>query len=472
MQKPLTCAALFPLVIVSLLVLVATGCHKASPAASSPEAKEQSLAWNMKTTTTAYTNAGFTNMKWDEPARECLAEYARARANLSNPYYVADDEVISANAAAAVKAGCNDPLVNYLYLRYFPPGGSKEAIAEDFSKVAQELDGSSYPPARKMYAAIRTLDNAYRVYDKEDPKRQSCLDTMWSIVDRNLPGTLADKSMPEPEVYEVCERVLYLSSGSEKNNEYFREAIEKNLSKNWSDSYATYLLKGQYYIDLAWKARGSGYSDSVTKDGWEGFNKALGDAQASLEHAWKLNPSEPKIPEKMITVMLGQGGGRDRMEVWFNRAMEVNTNDYTACHDKLYYLEPKWYGSDEAQLEFGHECVQSTKWGGRVPLILVDAHLYINARNEGEARTNYWKQPQVWADVQAAYERFFELNPDATDWYHNYAWYAYHAEQWDKLNELIPKLGRINYNYFGGREEFEKMVQLAKEHSHSASDNK
>jgi hypothetical protein len=57
------------------------------------------------------------------------------------------------------------------------------------------------------------------------------------------------------------------------------------------------------------------------------------------------------------------------------------------------------------------------------------------------------------------------LNPNETSWYYNYAWYAYHAEQWDTLNEIIPKLGPVNYSYFGGKDEFDKMVQLAKEHS-------
>lgn len=46
-----------------------------------------------------------------------------------------------------------------------------------------------------------------------------------------------------------------------------------------------------------------------------------------------------------------------------------------------------------------------------------------------------------------------------------YAWYAYHAEQWNKLNELIPKLGTVNYKYFGGEDEFNKMLRLAKEHA-------
>jgi len=33
------------------------------------------------------------------------------------------------------------------------------------------------------------------------------------------------------------------------------------------------------------------------------------------------------------------------------------------------------------------------------------------------------------------------------------------------LNELIPKLGPETYYRFGGKDEFDKMVQLAKEHA-------
>ncbi len=39
------------------------------------------------------------------------------------------------------------------------------------------------------------------------------------------------------------------------------------------------------------------------------------------------------------------------------------------------------------------------------------------------------------------------------------------AEQWEVLNRQIPLLGEINYEYFGGKDEFDHMVKLAKEHA-------
>ena len=57
------------------------------------------------------------------------------------------------------------------------------------------------------------------------------------------------------------------------------------------------------------------------------------------------------------------------------------------------------------------------------------------------------------------------MNTGVGGFYHNYALYAYKCEQWDKLNELIPMLGPVKHDYFGGKDEFDKMVRLAKEHA-------
>jgi hypothetical protein len=185
-----------------------------------------------------------------------------------------------------------------------------------------------------------------------------------------------------------------------------------------------------------------------------------------LNTAWKLDRNEPRIAVKMISVELGQGKGRDRMELWFQRAMTADPNNYDACDAKLQYIEPKWYGSVADMLKFGHECVENEQWGGHVPLILMDVHVAIQREFANEAeKADYWKQPQVWTDLKSAFDRFFELNPAEIGWYHNYAWYAYQAGDWATLNKVIPKLGPVNYDYFGGQDKFEEMVDQAKQHA-------
>ena len=145
--------------------------------------------------------------------------------------------------------------------------------------------------------------------------------------------------------------------------------------------------------------------------------------------------------------------------------MALNTNYYDACWAKLYYLQPKWYGSHDQMLEFAAECLNSEKWGGHVPLIVLDAHDQIAGTLGPDARADYWMRAEVWTDIHQAFEKFFRLNPDAKGWHHNYALYAYRAQQWDELNKQIALLGPVNYDYFGGKEKFDEMARQARDHA-------
>ncbi len=273
--------------------------------------------------------------------------------------------------------------------------------------------------------------------------------------------------MPAEEAFEMCDAALssIKGSGIADYPAYIQayQCIEKPIFQNWPDAYTTLLLKGEGYIQLAWAARGPGFANTVSDEGWKLFAERLAVAENALTNAWQLNPNDSRIADNMVEVEQGKDD-RDQLEIWFNRAITLNPNDYAVCSTKLNFLEPKWGGSKEEMLQFGHECVTNTQWGGNLPLILLDAHYFISYMFTNQTdQENYWKQPEVWTDLDTAYKRFFEINPNATSRYYQYAWYAYKCEQWTKFVELIPKLGPVNYDYFGGKDEFDKMVQLAKD---------
>src|SRR5262249_44148578 len=79
------------------------------------------------------------------------------------------------------------------------------------------------------------------------------------------------------------------------------------------------VLQGEYEIMLAWRARGGGYSDTVTAQGWQGFKDHLTEARTALTKAWKLHPERVLAPARMIYVSLGDSG-IDEMRTWFDRA--------------------------------------------------------------------------------------------------------------------------------------------------------
>jgi hypothetical protein len=464
-MKLLEQSARFLFCIAACLALAA--CNKTNSLKKIfPEAARQSqLDWNLKTTVGAYEKIGNTSPAWDEPATNALAAFAKSRIRS----FAADENwavIIRTNCIAAVQSGCDDPMIRYLYIRFcMDQTNSPQDFAEAFCGVAFDMQKSSYPDIRKFYAAQRAADQLYYAYgtnmlDQPDARK------ITPLIGNDLMSVIGDKSTPPEEAFQACDIALTSIAGDAQAYPQAYAAIEPPLFANWPDESTSWLLKGEAYTQMGWNARGSGFADTVTAEGEKTFVGDLAIADQSLNHAWKLNPKNPRIAVDMMRVILGEGHSRDQMELWFNRAMQLDTNDYSACSMKLLYIEPKWYGSVEDMLEFGHECVQSTNWGGNVSLILVDAHFDIGSQFIDESeRTNYCKRPEVWPDIKAAYDRFFELNPNATDIYKNYAWYAYHAEQWDAFNELAKKVRPVDYNFFGGEVEFNKMVQLAKDHA-------
>ncbi len=438
--------------------------HKQFPKGTYPDpVKQARLEWNLQTTVEAYRKAGFRGYYWDGPAILALTEFAYSRCGMpdtNEPF----GQIIATNANAAIRAGCKDPLVNYLYIRFaMDQANERERFADSFMQMMRTMNGSTYPPVRKFYAAARTMDQTLYTYGY-NATNSSNLNEAWSVLEQNLLNTLSDKTVPPEEAYEVAELATTLDGGKSLQQMYQR--IEPLYFQNWPNDYTAWLLKGEANIRMAWAARGGGYADTVSDNAWKTFKDDLNVADMSLAKAWGMCTNDERIPIQMIKVCEGLQKPRGEMETWFNRAMAINPDSFIACEQKLHYLYPQWYGSREDMVAFGRQCLASTNWGGYVPLMLYQAHseFWFHLQNS-DYKKQYWQLPDVWPDVEASFERFFKLNPEATAYYHNYTWCAYQAEQWDKLNELIPKLGPVNYGYFGGEDEYNKMVALAKEHA-------
>lgn len=454
--------------LLAAILSVFIGCSKSESAKHiSPQAAQQSrLDWNLKTIVTAYQNIGNTDNAWDQPAIRALTEFARTRSQAIDPSEPWA-QIIATNCAAAIKAGCDDPMVRYLYIKFsMNADNTPKAFSDAFDETANNMQASAYPDIRKFYVSLRAYQQflyAYRSSNNVDFTEGYLL---FNDAVSNLVGTLNDKATPPEEVYDAgSEMIDELPGDVNKFQTYYNE-IQKPLFANWPDQSGPWFLKGRAYVALAWIYRGGGDENTVTKEGLKGMTQSLDTAAEALDRAWKINPADARIAVEMMNVELGQGQGRDRMELWFQRAMQDDPNDNDACDAKLNYIQPKWYGTTRDMLDFGRECVTNSNWGGAVPLVLVDAHweIYNQYIDPGE-RTNYWKEPEVWNDISSAYEQYLLSYPNDSGRIAYYARYAYYAEQWKKLNELLPKVTPDNYYLFDGKEQFDEVVQLAREHA-------
>ena len=426
---------------------------------------ESRFRWNYKTLVGDYDRVGTRNSKWDKEARAALEGFARIRANPTGELALLIRGV-SNSVEKAVSAGCTDPMVNYVHVRYVGRmrATTLQQEADLFQQAAEELLASDYHSLRKAYACYWTTE-AFRRLSGSRTNLARTATTYRGWLGTNIIETAKDASVPGAEIYELCTMALDELEYMTGLYDGWFKFIEPHLLNHWPEDYRLYFIKGRVYRHYAWRARGYGYADSVSEQNFKLFNERLEVAAEALRRAWKLNSQDPKIPTEMIRVVRGLELGRDEMEKWFLRAMALDPANYTACQHKMFYLEPKWHGSEADMLAFGRECAASRKWKGRVPLILAEAHDALARYVPQENRDRYWKQPHVWKDIRSAYETYFS-SPDAEQrWRHNYVRYAHWCGQWNVLYEQVPKMGWTNYPFFGGKEAFDQMARTAKEKS-------
>ncbi|MEY4918131.1 MAG: hypothetical protein RL616_2044 [Verrucomicrobiota bacterium] len=452
---------LFQILLGGLLLSVLVSCSSKQASVG-----DERLKWNQSTTVGDYEKFGQKDARWDAPVKEALTRYAKIR---SGDDFDQETKLflIGSAAESAVKAGCKDPLVNFIFCNQVLRESSqplKEKQAA-FSAMAEAMQNSGYSPVRKFYA---NLFAAGMLWTRGETN-------LWPEVVKfrrgaigNLAAALEDKTMPVEEAYHAAHQLFQVLERNNKELTDAYETIEKPLFKNWPKAGTSYLIKGEFNLKYAWLGRGHGTADRTSEEQWKKFNDRLTEAEAALNKAWSLNPKDPLIPTVMMSVVEGQGKKLPELDKWFARAMALDTNNVAACRQKLHFLLPQWNGSAEEMIAFGRECVASTKWGGHVPIILVDAHADVARALVRDERSQYWLAPEVWLDLKAAYEKFAQLNPDETRFRYLYAgYYATHCGQWAEFDRIIREIQNdgndFNYSYFGGKVEFEKLVALSKE---------
>jgi hypothetical protein len=435
-----------------VVLAVAVGCGPNG--AHNPKSDRKEFNWRIENSAGDYLKIGSHDPKWD-------ARVLRAFTNMAI-IGVWQDVTNTARFAwrsdinEAVDAGCDDPLVRYFQLRAeegSPRYATRDTLAL-WTNAANALQKSQYSLYRKFYGNLRAASALNATRGTNFPKliheyRRAAMD--------QGSGVLQEDDTPVRAAFEIVNETLDVINNNPKQKSDFVSEVEPILKKKWPRTWQTHQLVGRLEIDRAWAARGGGLADTVTQEKWKSFYDHLGKAERELNKAWKTEP-HVETAIKMISVELGQGRGRPVMETWFARAMALDTNSYDAAFAKFNYLRPKWYGDFNEQRKFALECVRSPKWGGHVPLIMLDLHDDY-ARNAPGGRQKYFLNPTVWSDVNEAFEKFFKLNPDEQGWHHNYFWYAYMCKQWDEAKRELDLMGtEINYRYFGGEEEFKKMT--------------
>lgn len=416
------------------------------------------LPWNRKTLVEAYNKVGKKDPRWDKPAREALEAAARYFTPHVNQSVKVEE--IYTPAKKAVDAGCDDPLILYLYARsaYTPNYPGPKVLEQRYLAAANGMKRSSYPPLRRSAALQKAAEvMAYRK-DLTPQERQDAihlLDRALALLpvslkqdERNLDTDSHQSEMP----MQVVETLRKLNGDYQAAFDHVDERLAKipDLKEKRLQTILKAIrlqTRGIFLIRSGWEARGSGFANTVTEEGWKTFHERLTEARKVLHESWELKPNDYRTANFMLMVEKAIGGDRDEMEKWFERAMKAFPMNKKACEQKLDWLDPKWHGNLEDLMAFGRACRDTKNWEAGITLQLADAHFRASQHLDKEEKTRYLRSQEVRGDIQKVYEEYLKHYPGDNEERSRYAAYCYVCGLYTESDKQFKILGD-DFHYF------------------------
>jgi Domain of unknown function (DUF4034) len=390
----------------------------------------------------SYDQHGVKNPAWDKPMRTFIEE--------TTHHIYADTAPLPESLTEAFdaldQAKCSDPYFLSLSARYLRLRITQPYPWASYAKAHLAMRGSNYDPLFKFDTAVGAAREAYH---PTDPVKRRVYLKLQSEAFEYLIQTVSDPGIADEYFAAAAEAYFqWIEDADEPLQEIRARAtrLEAAVQRHRPDRALMLRLLGSIQITLAWGARGGDWASTVTPEGWAAFSHHLDAAELMLERSWTMLPNS-RTAGHMITVELGQHRGRERMELWFQRAMEINPGNSNACYAKLQYLRPRWHGSHEEMLGFANECAENPAWSGRVPLVLSHAMTnYIDDYPKAD-QAELWKNPKVWALVEKSYEAYLKKNPDDEAARHDYLVAAHRSAAWDVFGRQFKKIKSVKQIY-------------------------
>ncbi|MEZ6096903.1 MAG: hypothetical protein R3C03_22230 [Pirellulaceae bacterium] len=167
-----------------------------------------------------------------------------------------------------------------------------------------------------------------------------------------------------------------------------RSFLERASADKRIPDWIRSMLLGHHENKVAWDLRGSGTSDTVTRDGWEKFRYHQQIAATHFEEALEICPYFPEPASEMIDIARA-GNIETDYEHWFRRAVEIQFDYYPAYESMLFSLYPRWHGNGKMMYEFAQECYETGRYDTFVPYFFFRGISSLHSSGEAMSDENF-----------------------------------------------------------------------------------
>jgi hypothetical protein len=202
----------------------------------------------------------------------------------------------------------------------------------------------------------------------------------------------------------------------------------------------------------AWVARGHGYANTVTPEGWRLFRERIDQAQIVLEGSQKMQIMCPQWYSAMLTVGTAQGWDLERMHQVLEEGVKFEPGYYYLSQQYANYLLPKWHGRSGDASSFARTSADAI--GGDAGDILyfqVATELIKRGDDEFPAHEMDWQR------IQRGYQALFSQYGSAHFPQNQLAYMAWKFQDANVARQQFEVIGSSwNRNVWGNRDYFDR----------------
>ena len=376
----------------------------------------QRLALWRSLTVDAYAAKGSKDPRFDEDMARVLAAAAAHCVGTTLP--MARDEALTLARRLAGPDGSSDPLAKWAHFQLCR-GGDQRAVLEAASEAVWAFEEDAKAGKAPRYASLlvvyplnELLDSWGRTPNPEQREK--------ALRQANKLAAAISAVIRNGECDPAPGSLIRVARNLDLNHQDFGEPIvaatEAALAEAKTDPWLGAAMMAALRINHAWAWRGSGYSNTVTAEGWEGFKSNLAEADRQLGEAYRLHPQEPLLGVMGIKVA-NAGTSQATVKEWLQRSVAAGFDCMEAYASARNFQLPRWGGSYVAMLALGCDCVDTGRFDTPVPWNLIDC--LTDVIDDGHSMENLDEMrlalaaPRVGADLETCLAGYAKLDPSA-----------------------------------------------------------
>jgi len=246
------------------------------------------------------------------------------------------------------------------------------AASAAIASVALASTGCVAQAARETHQSQRTASGCTSIPDEQESftadvrtmlegRRFETLDDLAGELDR----TKARFPGGDWKSYRFQEALAVPAGGCQDTDEHWERLLE--TLQRWHEqrpaSMAAAIAIADASVGFGWKARGTGYSDTVTPEGWRLLDERMAPAEGIATDAAGRASKTPEWYRVMIDLGRIQGWEPARVEKLFEEAVTLEPRYLHVYSAMARYLTPRWQGNDGDWEDFAER--SAARLGGR-----------------------------------------------------------------------------------------------------------